>query len=302
MSKVGGFNVWTPEQSRRSGISARVQPAPAGAVSPAEQTFSLPPQYQPAQMPDQRRAPVRVDNDTRRLAAMSTQAPRIPWDEFRRDVFRWKAGEHVALIGPTGLGKTTMLLNVLPMHPFVTVFATKPRDKTMTALIQNEGYVRFDAWPNGLDAVQYPRRVIWPDASRLDSKVLQKQVFGDAFARIYREGGWTLALDETWYVDDILKLGEEIKTYLLQARSLDISLLSAFQRPAWVPRELYSSSTHLMFWRTNDETDLKSLSGIGFRSASLIRDVVSDLEMYQVLYINSRTGFMCRTRCPEVRY
>lgn len=242
-------------------------------------------------------------SDTRRMAQFSTNAPRIPWNEFQPWlVANWKAGEHVSLIGPTGLGKTTMLMNMLPMHPFVTVFATKPRDKTMDALIEHDGYVRFDRWPNGLDPVQFPRRVIWPDATRLDSAAVQKEVFADAFAKVYREGGWTLALDETWYVDDILGLGKEIKTYLLQARSLDISLVSAFQRPAWVPRELYSSSTHLMFWRTNDETDLRSLSGIGFRSAQLIRDVVSDLDLYQVLYINSRTGFMCRTKCPNVAY
>lgn len=277
MSRNSGFYVWTPERDR-SGAAVRTPLNGSG-------TGAVP-----------------VTGDVRKLAAMSTQAPRIPWNEFRRDIFKWKAGEHVSLIGPTGLGKTTMLLNVLPMHPFVTVFATKPRDKTMTALIQHEGYVRFESWPKGLDPVQYPRRVIWPDATRLDSKENQKAVFRDAFGRIYREGGWTLALDETWYLDEILKLSEEIRTYLLQARSLDISLLSAFQRPAWVPRELYSSSTHLMFWRTNDETDLRSLSGIGYRSAALIRDIVSDLDLYQVLYINSRTGVMCRTRCPEVRY
>ena len=235
-----------------------------------------------------------------KLARIAVEAPRVPWDDFFSQLI-WNAGEHFSLIGPTGLGKTTMLLNILPMHPYVTVFATKPRDKTMTALVQNYGYVMFERWPNGLDANQYPRRVIWPDASKLDSYATQRVVFGDAFAKIYREGGWTLALDETWYVDDILGLGKEIKTYLLQARSLDISLVSAFQRPAFVPRELYTSSTHLMFWRTNDETDLKSLGGIGFRSAQLIREVVSDLDMYQVLYINTRTGHMLRTRCPEVR-
>lgn len=237
--------------------------------------------------------------EVQRMARISKDAPRIPWDLFRKGL-HWQNGEHVSLIGPTGLGKTTMLLNWLPMHPFVTVFATKPRDKTMDTLIQ-QGYVRYEKWPNGLDAQEFPRRIIWPDASRIDSDKVQKEVFADAFAKVYREGNWTLALDETWYVDDILGLGRNIKMYLLQARSLDISLVSAFQRPAWVPRELYSSSTHLMFWRTNDETDLKSLSGIGFRSSALIRDVVSNLDMFQVLYINSRTGFMCRTKCPDVR-
>lgn len=236
--------------------------------------------------------------ETQRLARLATEAPRIPWDVFVRDVLRWEPGEHFGLIGPTGLGKTTMLLNLLPYHPYVVVFATKPRDATMERLI-NTGYIRLTRWKS-IDADEYPRRVLWPDASKLDSREVQRDVFRDAFERIYREGGWTVALDETWYMDNVLHLENEIKTYLLQARSLGISLVTATQRPAWVPREIYTSCTHLMFWRVNDETDLRSLSGIGWRSGDLIRDAVANLDLYQSLYINTRTGFMCRTRCPRV--
>lgn len=240
------------------------------------------------------------DDETVRLARLSTEAPRIPWDVFYRQRMIWYSGEHIALIGPTGQGKTTMLIQLLEKHPYVTAFATKPRDRTMSALIEYGGYVKLDRW-RSLDPDKYPRRVIWPDASHIDSDGLQREVFRDAFAKIYREGHWTLALDETWYLDNILKLEKPIKVYLLQARTLDISLASAFQRPSWVPRELYTSSTHLFFWRTNDETDLKSLSGIGARSADLIREIVMNLEAHQVLYLNTRTGEMCRTRCPDVR-
>jgi hypothetical protein len=235
---------------------------------------------------------------TKRLADFGTQAPRLPWRTFLSSVFVWRTGEHIGLIGPTGLGKTTLLVNLLPLKPYVVVFATKPRDKTMDSLIAS-GYVKMDRW-HSLDAKQFPRRVLWPDATRLKSKNTQKAIFGDGFERIYREGGWCVALDETWYMTNILDLDEEVKTYLLQARSLGISLVAATQRPAWVPREIYTSSTHLFFWRTNDETDLKSISGIGWRSAKLIQDLVANLELYQVLYVNTRTGFMCRTRCPNV--
>jgi hypothetical protein len=243
---------------------------------------------------------IRYVDETTRLARLSTEAPRIPWDKFFAEI-QWIPGEHLALIGPTGQGKTTMLINLLDLHPYVVAFATKPRDRTMEALIQHGGYVRIDRW-RSMDPDKFPRRVLWPDATRIDSDQSQKAVFHDAFARIYREGHWTVALDETWYVDNILKLEKDIKVYLLQARSLGISLATGFQRPAWVPRELYTSSTHLMFWRTNDETDLKSLGGIGAKSADLIRSIVVDLESHQVLYINTRTGFMCRTRCPNVQY
>ncbi len=132
-------------------------------------------------------------------------------------------------------------------------------------------------------------------------KQTQREVFHDAFGKIYREGNWTVALDETWWIDNELGLGSDIKVFLLQARSLGISLLAATQRPAWVPRELYTSCTHLMFWRTNDETDLRSISGIGWRSSELIKDAVANLDLFQVLYVNTRTGEMARTKSPEYK-
>lgn len=236
--------------------------------------------------------------DNRLLAKLSVEVPRTPWDVFLRDELQWNAGEHFALIGPTGQGKTTMLLNLLPLHPYVVVFATKPRDTTMDALI-GTGYLRMERW-RSLDPRDFPRRVVWPDATRLNSVANQRDVFHDAFGSIYREGGWTLALDETWYVANTLKLGGDIKLYLLQARALGISLVCATQRPAMIPLEVYDQSTHLMFWRDNDETNLKRISGISYRSAVLIRTVVSNLDRHQVLYVNTRTGRMLRTRCPEV--
>lgn len=231
-------------------------------------------------------------------AKLSTEAPRVPWDVFLSKYFRWEQGEHVALIGPTGQGKTTLLTNLLPLHPYVVVFATKPRDDSMSRLIRT-GYYPVKEWQR-LDPGQYPRRVLWPDAGQLNSVENQKQVFHSAFGKIYREGGWTVAIDELWYIDNILKLEMDVKLYLLQARALGISLLAATQRPAWVPLEVYDQSTHLFFWRDNDETNLRRLSGISFRSAELIRSVVSELEKFQVLYINTRTGQMFRTRAPKV--
>jgi energy-coupling factor transporter ATP-binding protein EcfA2 len=234
-----------------------------------------------------------------RMARLSNEAPRIPWDEFLTDVFDWQQGEHTALIGPTGQGKTNTLTQLLPLHPYVVVFATKPKDASMIRLVHDGDYHVMRRW-HSLDPHKFPRRVLWPDAMSLESETIQRDVFRDALARIYREGGWTVAIDELWFVNNILGLTREIKTYLLQARALGISLLMATQRPAWVPLEVYDQSTHLFFLRDNDERNLQRLSGISFRSADLIRSVVSDLEKFQLLYINTRTGEMCRTRPPLV--
>lgn len=238
-------------------------------------------------------------NENRRLATISRQAPRIEWSQFLREHFQWKPGEHLGLIGPTGSGKTTLLLNLIPLRTYATVFATKPRDATMDYLIKRMGYVKFERWQS-LDPRKWPRRVIWPDATRIDSDEKQREVFHHAFSCIYREQDWTLIIDELWFISEHLKLRNDVKVFLQQARSLGISLCCATQRPAWVPLEVYDQSTHLFFWRDNDERNLSRLSGISWRSAETVKNAIAGLEMHQVLYVNTRLGTMIRTRCPAI--
>lgn len=242
--------------------------------------------------------PTSLEQDNiRRYARLSNDAPRVPWDVFLKRL-EWNQGEHFALIGPTGQGKTNMLINLLPLRQYVAVMATKPRDDTMDALAEH-GYRIMRTWEN-VSARKFPRRILWPDATSLESDEIQRTVFHDAFGRIYRSGGWTIAIDELWYIVNVLNLGKDVKTFLLQGRSLGISMIMATQRPAWVPLEVYDQSTHLMFWRDNDETNLRRLSGISYRSADLLRGIIPDLDRHQVLYVNTRTGQMMRTRPPHI--
>jgi hypothetical protein len=239
-----------------------------------------------------------VTLDDRRLARIATDAPRVPWNDFLANLFQWERGEHVALIGPTGQGKTTMMRQLLPRHPFVSIVATKPADRTLEPFTR-DGYRRIDRWTS-TDARMIPRRILWPDASRLNSAATQQAVISDAFDRMYRERAWTVAVDELWYVANKLKLRGDVDTMLTQGRSIDFSMVNATQRPAWIPTSVYDQSTHLFFWRNNDGRAQSRLAEINNVNSALVKDVVGNLERHQSLYINTRTGEMCRTRCPKI--
>lgn len=229
----------------------------------------------------------------------NNRCPMVPWSVFM-DQFVWNQGEHVGMIGPTGQGKTNFAYWFLPQHKYITIFATKPRDPSMMSFGKSQGFKVWKEWRKAR-ARDIPRRIVWPKANDLYSIPQQRVVFQDAFRRIYGEGGWTLYLDELYFLAQTLGLDKEVKIFLLQARALNVSLVCASQRPSWIPLEVYDQSTHLFFWRDNDEKNLRRLSGISYLSANFIRELIATLPRYHVLYINTRTGDMAITRPPAPR-
>lgn len=222
----------------------------------------------------------------------------VPWEQFIRQL-RIRQGEHTAIIGPTGSGKTTLAGQLLPYRKYIVAFATKPRDENLEWLETHDDYKLIDRWNPALDPDLWPKRLLWPDASDLYSAQHQREVFQDAMSRIYRDGGWCIYMDELWYMSNALKLSHEVKTFLLQSRSNLISLLLLTQRPAHVPLEVYDQSTHLFWSRDGDEANLKRIGGISWISAKLIRETVANLRRFEWLYVNTTTGTMLITKPPK---
>jgi hypothetical protein len=212
---------------------------------------------------------------------------------FRRN---WKADQHVSLIGPTGGGKTTLALQIIDRRANTVILATKPEDKTMNRLLKDRsrGYKRMTKWdPHVLDK----RIVLWPPLRDLDKDTdVQRRVMQQALKQIFAEGRRCVMADELRYLCDKLRCRNYFEMIWLQGRSIKIPLVAIGQRPAWLPREIYSQADHLFFWRTQDEDDLKSIGGCGASNSRQIRELVAELPLHEVLYLNTRNGTLLRTK------
>lgn len=237
-------------------------------------------------------------------------APVIDWDDFMTYVFDWHQDQHVGLIGPTESGKSTLTYSILELRKYVAFFATKPSDRVLDQFGKQSGYVKIDDWPpmkRGIPRRPYtademPKRLLWPDATSMAATKHQREVFKRAFEDIYACGGWCTVWDEFWMMCHILDLEDEARIMLQQARSNDIAFVMGAQRPSRIPLELFDQATHLFFWRDNDEVNLKRIGGVGWLASGPIRAFAANLEPHQVLYINSRKGYMYRTTAPEVKF
>jgi len=234
-------------------------------------------------------------------------APVVDWEDFDNYVFDWNQGEHVGLVGPTGQGKSTLEYALLPKRKYVAFFATKPNDPTLKKFGEKNGYETFSEWPETkkgfslkkkADIEKAPKRLLWPDATKITSLSNQQRVFNKAFADIYAAGGWTVVFDEFWYMCTVLKMELQSRILLQQARSNNISFVMGAQRPSRIPVEVWDQSTHLFMFKDNDEVNLKRMSGIGWLAAKPIRELVANLDPYQFLYINTRKGWLYRSTCP----
>ena len=214
--------------------------------------------------------------------------PRQPWQTHMRTL-RWKQGEHVLLSAPTGAGKTTMLAQLLRKRSHAVVFVTKMKDPTFAA--EFKGWQRFEAWPRRGPRPFDTHILLWPKPEKTVLATLRKQrdVFAYALDAISHEGNRAVAVDESLMVNDpkLLGLGTQVGMLHYYGRSAGVSMVDLTQRPAWIPKVIYSSVTHAYVARTRDQADLKRLSDLGGIDPKTVSANVAGLPTrHDYLYLN----------------
>lgn len=234
------------------------------------------------------------------------EVPFLEWEDFKRQ-FNWRQGEHVTLIGHTGSGKTELLIRLLPLRKHVVVLGTKGEDETLQQL-ERSGYKKVSNWnqiPMTDRGPVYSHIIVWPEIEGIDTvqRKILRNIFLQVMSSVYRAGAWCLAIDEIYVMADLLGLDGELKFLLQNTRSSRISIIGGTQRSAFIPLAFYQSSTHLFFWKENDDVNLKRISEIsGHMDKRALMRIVKGLkgaeyegDSRETLYVNTRTNKIIKT-------
>lgn len=197
--------------------------------------------------------------------------PEMAFDDWYQSFKEeWFQGEHVALIGQTGTGKTTVAHHLLDIRSYVAVLAIKRQDDTLERFKRGENYGRsaytvIHKWPP-----DFPTRhvILWVKPKSLSSQDIKKQSLAihRALNQMYLSGGWCIYLDEAGYLAGTLGLSSAIGILLNQGRSAHISVVATMTRPssvvARIPRESLTQVRHHLIFKYTDAGEMESCGKI----------------------------------------
>jgi len=243
----------------------------------------------------------------------------LPWEQFcdfMRDC--WEPGQHLANVGPTGGGKSTVGVGLLSIRDFVLALDPKGEDETLEA----SGWTRVRRIPGehmpmlGEDRKRWrriwqdiaegrPARVIVggrADTDAQDTRLAELMRRAIAFARY--SGGWTLYVDEFELMSSQRQanLGRYIERMLITARRQKTSVVTSFQAPAWVSKHALRQARFAVQYQTGSRGMIKSLAEDMGRDWRELAEGVDELDPFYILVIPRGPGGgpMILTTAPRI--
>lgn len=217
---------------------------------------------------------------------MTRTSNTIQFNELSRKTFldrfkmSWQVGQHVTLVGTTGDGKTYLAKDLCDMRKYCVVVATKKADDSLERFIKDKWHV-VKKWPPDFHQEHV---LYWSRPKDLGDFNDQRKKIYDALAGIYYSGGWTCYMDDIFYIANTLHLNEVIKMLYTQVRSQDVSLLGSIQRPAWVPVEVLSQSSHMLIFGLHNDNDTETSAKEQGIKPAILKEAVKQLEKYEFVW------------------
>jgi len=238
------------------------------------------------------------------LDADKPEISRFGREEFITEVFgpHYEAGQHVAIMGPTGSGKTTIAYELLnevatPKLPAI-VLVMKPRDPVVKDFSKSTGFRTTQRWPPVIGRAYnekgggFGKRqrgwVFWPRHSltsiKRDDRMLAVE-FRRVLNECYRKGDRIVFADEIVGLSKELGLEDELNAIWMRGKSMGCGMWAATQRPFHAPLNMYSQSEHLVIFKDPDQRSVDRFKQIGGVEPEFVEVAVRELQRHEFLYI-----------------
>ena len=231
----------------------------------------------------------------------------LPWETFLRYMRdTWKPGQHIAMIGPTGEGKSTFAGGLLSLRKWVMALDPKGEDETLTAT----GYERVRTVPSAnrgplwrakhwqaarqWDRIEnriaegLPARIIVGGPARTDAQDAANQaLMRKSFTYARESGGWTVYVDEFELISSQrqFNLGRNVERMLISARRDGTSVVTSFQAAAWVSKHATRQARFAVIWPTGDRRMIQNVAESMGRDWKQLAAGVDELPAFHVLVI-----------------
>lgn len=185
---------------------------------------------------------------------------------------RWLPGEHIAVIGTTGTGKTYLMARIAAMRKYVVVLRTKPDNIKFDGFIKARDTKAMDDWRN-------EHILIVPEYKN------QPRVAHELLQKVWKQRGWTLIVDEGFYAQSQLGLQDDLEMLYTQGRSVGISVVSGIQRPVGVTRFLISEAHHVISFRVEG----RDLLTVKLSTNPGMADAIGNLHQYDFAHYYTKS-------------